>query len=244
MTDTPPEQMPMEKPKPARKWRSFGKEYVIVVLGVATALAAQQGADWLRWEGEVTAARTALRAEMTINNTRFYDHRVAIAPCLERQAKEAQAIIAALEAGRKVEPLAGFRAGLRSQLSDAEWQSQRSAEVLTHFPRNELELMNSYYAPLPSYGEWMTREETAWQELSILQDIPTGISTSDIIRLRVNLAIAQRQGFLIERIARRQLGVSEQLGFPRVQRDTRMMEAFCSRMSLEAWMRWQNENRP
>ena len=52
MTDTPPAESPateetpkeieveFHKPKPFHNWREFLKEYVIIVLGVATALAA------------------------------------------------------------------------------------------------------------------------------------------------------------------------------------------------------------
>jgi hypothetical protein len=61
MTDidpAPPEQPPVEKPK--RNWRGFLKEYVVIVIGVLTALAAQQAAESWHWQGEVKEARAAL----------------------------------------------------------------------------------------------------------------------------------------------------------------------------------------
>jgi hypothetical protein len=57
--------MEFHKPKPIHNWREFLKEYAIIVLGVATALAAEQGVEWLHlikwgkapaWAGKATAA--------------------------------------------------------------------------------------------------------------------------------------------------------------------------------------------
>jgi len=41
--------MDIHKPKPWRGVREFLKEYVIIVVGVMTALGAEQGAEWLHW---------------------------------------------------------------------------------------------------------------------------------------------------------------------------------------------------
>jgi hypothetical protein len=241
----PPEEPKVESHKSKRwlHWRSYLKEYAIIVVGVATALAAQQAADWLRWESEVKTARAAIRAEMASTNLNLYAFRVAIAPCLERKWDEAQAAIAALETGRKAKPLAGFRTGLRSVLSDSEWQTARASQVLTHFPRSEMVLMSSYYSAMQNQSEYLMAEGMAWSELSILQDAPAGISTSDIIRLRVNLDIARRMALFIERNSRRQLEVSERLGLAPTKLDPARVtsaQIFCSNMSLEEWRRWQN----
>ena len=37
--------MDVHKPKPIRNWREFLKEYAIIVIGVLTALAAEQAAE-------------------------------------------------------------------------------------------------------------------------------------------------------------------------------------------------------
>ena len=42
--------MDIHKPKPWHGVREFLKEYVIIVVGVLTALAAEQGVEWLRWQ--------------------------------------------------------------------------------------------------------------------------------------------------------------------------------------------------
>jgi hypothetical protein len=49
--------MDIHKPKPWRGWREFLKEYAIIVVGVLTALAAEQGAEWHHWNHQVEVAR-------------------------------------------------------------------------------------------------------------------------------------------------------------------------------------------
>ena len=44
----PSQEPPVEIHKPPRNWRGFLKEYAVIVIGVLTALAAQQAAEWWR----------------------------------------------------------------------------------------------------------------------------------------------------------------------------------------------------
>src|SRR5579862_4230189 len=100
-TDPPPLTEPTEDPqmeihkppKPVRNWREFLGEIGVVVIGVCIALAAEQAVEWLHWQSEVTAARAALHTEIAANNAAFLTRRLAIAPCVERQAQEAGRIL-------------------------------------------------------------------------------------------------------------------------------------------------------
>lgn len=56
--------MEIHKPKPWHGWREFLKEYAIIVVGVLTALGAEQAVEWLHRQNEVAEAREALRAEV------------------------------------------------------------------------------------------------------------------------------------------------------------------------------------
>jgi hypothetical protein len=57
--------MDIHKPKPWHGVREFLKEYAIIVVGVLTALAAEQVVEWLHTQTEVREARAALHAEMS-----------------------------------------------------------------------------------------------------------------------------------------------------------------------------------
>ena len=59
--------MDIHKPKHWHGVREFLKEYVIIVVGVLTALGAEQSVDWLHRASEVREAREALRNEIRGN---------------------------------------------------------------------------------------------------------------------------------------------------------------------------------
>jgi len=47
--------MDLHKPKPWHGLREFLKEYVIIVVGVLTALGGEQAVEWLHWKPPQTA---------------------------------------------------------------------------------------------------------------------------------------------------------------------------------------------
>ena len=59
--------MDIHKPKPWRGWREFLKEYVIVVVGVLTALAGEQLVETIHKNNELAETREALRQEIAEN---------------------------------------------------------------------------------------------------------------------------------------------------------------------------------
>ena len=56
--------MDIHKPKPWHSLREFLKEYVIIAVGVLTALGAEQAAEWVHLRNETAEAREALHAEI------------------------------------------------------------------------------------------------------------------------------------------------------------------------------------
>jgi hypothetical protein len=85
----------IHKPKPWHGWREFLKEYAIIVVGVLTALAAEQGVEWLHWRAQVAETEAALQAEVRRNLEDAY-LRVADEPCLSERLS---AILAQLRQG-------------------------------------------------------------------------------------------------------------------------------------------------
>ncbi|HEV2594410.1 MAG TPA: hypothetical protein VGU01_04345, partial [Sphingomicrobium sp.] len=55
-------------PKPLHGWREFIREVGILVIGVLTALSAEQMVETLRWRREVQQACRALRQEIANND--------------------------------------------------------------------------------------------------------------------------------------------------------------------------------
>ena len=220
--------MEIHKPKPIHNWREFLKEYAIIVLGVLTALAAEQAVEWLHWQSEVPAARDSIQAEITDNNTRLFARRVAFVPCIDRQIREADRILSDLEAGRKPASFTVFHPGSGNALSDSEWQSERAAQALTHLPRSELALMSLYYSTLDDVRGFLRAEGDAWAELSVLTNPPKAIGVSDLLRLRVALHTAQEDESLLVRNAQRELNRSRRLGIVTRPADPLVVRRFCT----------------
>src|SRR5690348_15979194 len=57
--------MDIHKPKPWHSFREFLKEYLIIVVGVLTALAAEAGVEAMRWSERTEKTVAHLRAELT-----------------------------------------------------------------------------------------------------------------------------------------------------------------------------------
>jgi hypothetical protein len=87
--------MDIHKPKPWHGLREFLKEYAIIVVGVLTALAAEQGVEWLHWQEKTQVAEAQLQRELSVSWGNA-EERIETAPCLERR-------LAALE-DRLLEP--------------------------------------------------------------------------------------------------------------------------------------------
>ena len=83
--------MDIHKPKPWHGLREFLKEYMINVVGVLTALAAEQSVEWLHWQERVEEGRQALKQEVMAQDRSFV-YRIAVHPCVESRLTEMEAI--------------------------------------------------------------------------------------------------------------------------------------------------------
>ena len=222
------------KPKPVHSWREFLKEYAIIVLGVLTALGAEQAVEWLHWQSEVKTARQSIFAEMAVNNANLFETRIAIAPCLERQADEAGRILDNLQAGRSPGRFTTFHAGYGATLRDTDWQAERSSQALTHFPRNELVPIGRYYAQFDNIRGIITEERDAWRILSVLRDPPKEVPVGDLLRLRAELMTAREDERLLVQDAVRSLSIGRQISIAGTHPRKALVDNFCT-LDFEAF---------
>ena len=125
------------KPKPVHGWRGFLKEYAIIVLGVLTALSAEQAAEYFRWQAAVADGRDALHREMAFDDGYMRD-RLLISPCIDRNIDSLGALIE--RASRTGElPKTGSVIFPGRRLETSQWENERASQSLTHFPRAERE---------------------------------------------------------------------------------------------------------
>ncbi len=88
--------MDIHKPKPWHGLREFLKEYLIIVVGVLTALAAEQAVERLEWVHKVRAAEDAMRLELLWDDGPQVYQRAAMHRCLKARL---DAIRAGVEGG-------------------------------------------------------------------------------------------------------------------------------------------------
>jgi hypothetical protein len=110
--------MEIHKPKLVRNWPEFLKEYGIIVLGVLTALFAEQAVQSVEWRHKVAAADTEMSNELSAGNGPQAYVRVAIHDCV---AARLDAIRQSVENGD--------RAGSR-ELIDHLWLPNRTWDSL------------------------------------------------------------------------------------------------------------------
>jgi hypothetical protein len=219
--------MEIHKPKPVRSWRELLTEIGIIVLSVCIALAAEQSVEWWHWQGEVSAARTALVAEIAANN-RDFAMAVAAAPCMDRQIHEAEEILAAIGAGKSPSSFTAFHHNFGYLLSDSEWQSERSSQVLTHFPRGELASLSRYYMQVPDFKAWLGPITQTWVNLSILRHPPAKLEPDTIARLRTDIDSARYMQSIVLLNSLRMLNVSDRLGLPRPAPQADRVARYCA----------------
>jgi hypothetical protein len=205
--------MDIHKPKPWHGFREFLKEYAIIVVGVLTALAAEQGVEWGHWQEKIGSGRDAIHKEMAANGT-YYAFRVTTGPCIVQRLNQLAEITEDLALKRRVEPIrfAGLHIG--NLIIDNAWQAERAEQTLTHFPRAELDRLSQFYAQQEDIRIWVEREEETWATLRMLEGDPNRLGPADISALRAALQQARNLNFLMTLNARIQLDQARSLGVP------------------------------
>lgn len=85
--------MHIHLPKIPHSWREFFKEYAIIVLGVLTALALEQGVESIHERHLAHEAREAIDQEMQADIDRTA-YRLSQQACIERRLEEIEALLA------------------------------------------------------------------------------------------------------------------------------------------------------
>ena len=110
--------MDVHKPKLVHNWREFLKEYGIIVLGVLTALLAEQAVQSIDWSHKVDAAVADMNNELSLGDGPQAYARVAMHDCIAGRLDEMRSSI---ERGDRAES---------RRLIDAFWLPKRTWDSL------------------------------------------------------------------------------------------------------------------
>ena len=159
--------MDIHKPKPWHSVREFLKEYVIIVVGVLTALGAEQLAEEIHWTHRVHGAEEAIRAELRQDERDGY-FILAVLPCEAAKLDEIEHDLTASREQHALMPVVTpYRVPLRPWSSDA-WESARALQIVSHIPNERLQLYSFAYVFPRALHQGMDKELAAKNALNTI----------------------------------------------------------------------------
>lgn len=149
-------------------WRDFGREYAIIVLGVLTALLAQQAVQSFDWKQKVQAALDDMDQELSNGDGPQAYVRLAIYECLDDRLRQLRGLV---EAGDRLPVRRGIgRIDLpvRSYNSFAR-DAANSADIAGHMPADRMFEYRIVYSLMPEL-DVLHRKEL--DDLAQLRSLP------------------------------------------------------------------------
>jgi hypothetical protein len=183
--------MEVHKPKPIRNWREFLKEYAIIVIGVITALAAEQAAEAVHWHYRVQEALEAVRLELHDDTAPQAFVRGAAAACYDQQLDSIRAAIEQERSRAEIAALIARYAPPRRTWSSNAWDSMLASGVAAHLPTEQMTRLGWTYTAIPVVRARAMQERTDLIALRPIRQSGDRLSTSEadtmlaaIVRLR------------------------------------------------------------
>jgi hypothetical protein len=174
----PPEESKMEfhQPKPWHDWREFLKEYVIIVLGVATALAAEQTVEALHNHERAAQARTNIRAEIAANIA-LIDRRTETEGCVSRRLNEVEGLIRIPATGSQAPVWIGHPPNWL--MTHDQYAAAVQSGAISLLSNLEQVSYSHIYSATEDYSQAEKSEQAAWADLRILELRPAATPVLD-----------------------------------------------------------------
>jgi hypothetical protein len=178
--------MHIHKPKLWQGSREFLKEYLIIVVGVLTALALEQSVEALRWTHETSDGREALGREIAYDVKALKLISSEEDPCLDRYLDALQR----WADGAGPRPAGAIRRPVLFSLRTSTWDVVNSGQVVAHFPLDQKERFAMAYASILHESDVITEERNAWQNIVAIAGGPD-LDDADRRELRHTIGITR-----------------------------------------------------
>lgn len=156
--------MDIHKPKPWHGLREFLKEYLIIVVGVLTALGAEQLVSNFDWSRKVAETRDALGLELAENLGKA-ENRIKFAPCTDQRLDALAVIVDRAAQSGALPPLPVPTEPPYYSWGSGVWSSALSSQAASHLPAEQLRGYGRFYQILDRISGAEPREEEAWTAL-------------------------------------------------------------------------------
>jgi hypothetical protein len=182
--------MDIHKPKPWHGWREFLKEYLIIVVGVLTALGAEAVVERLHWRHQTELAHEALAYDMK-RVTGWAGLVDAQSPCLGARLTELDAILDKAQDSGRFPPLGPLAKPIASAWNLRAWSGLTYGQTLAHMPNPE----QTRLAGLARLVDWMSASDAEttdhWARLQRMSGLGRRTNDAEIAALR-ELVAAER----------------------------------------------------
>jgi hypothetical protein len=171
--DAPKEEPPVDihKAKPWHGVREFLKEYVIIVVGVLTALGAEQAVEALHHHVAAGEAREAIRSEIAGDLGQMV-FRMRSDDCTKTRLGETEALIRDWSETRSIPQPIWIGRPTTWELKFSRYQSTISDGRAALFTAGEQATYATFYAHARTFLEAQERERPAWARLQVLESAP------------------------------------------------------------------------
>ena len=178
--------MDIHKPKPWHGVREFLKEYAIIVVGVLTALGAEQTAEAMHRHGEIVEARQALGDEAGFDLTAF-DSRIALRGCMDARLDDLSRWRKSFEAGPPM-TLASLPPSIPSFIERAAVWHVATGTAVGQMPFAARVAYGRFYDGVAQGQDRRLRERDLWNDIALYAPATT---LSGEQRLRIDNDLKQ-----------------------------------------------------
>ena len=181
--------MDIHNPKPRHSLREFLKGYLIIVIGVLTALAGEQAVEALRNHELVSRGEEALRD----NFERFVRFRVIAAraaPCMAARAAEIRAMLDDAGRTRRIAGIARIPTPMPVPWQIDTWDAMVASGAAPHLPQQRSVLYSRIAMSAVDVYAAATHEWEEWRALQSLAGPPRSFGEAEEAQARNTLALA------------------------------------------------------
>ena len=183
--------MDIHKPKPWRHVREFLKEYVIIVVGVLTALGAQQIAEEVHEQKIANEARESVRAEVR-ENLWWLERRERRQPCARQTLAEIGDVLDRARHGRPYPVPRELGLVYHAKLTSLRWEANAQAGRASLFTPQEQQNLGNMYYTTDQYRRAQDVEEEVWSKLDAMEGLDR-LTPREIDEFAILLAQARYQ---------------------------------------------------
>ncbi|MES2121108.1 MAG: hypothetical protein V4513_11125 [Pseudomonadota bacterium] len=187
-----------ERPRLFADWRDFGREYIIVVLGVLTALLAQSAVEEFSWRQKVSAAISDMDQEVSTGNGPQAYARLSIYQCAADRLQRLRALAEGGDRKEVIQAIAAIQLPLRNYNSSAR-DAANSADITAHMPADRKYDYRILYALTPELDAIHRKE---LEDLAVLRSLPASGGPLDLSEKRLVLGAAENLALDNDRVKR------------------------------------------